>query len=309
MAVNTLAASTNHRSRAPFAGVYPPIATPFDEQGGISVEGLKHNLARWNQTDLTGLVVLGSNGEFPLIDDDERDVIIRTVREHAREGLRIIVGTGRESTRATIRTTQRAADLGADAAIVVHPSYYTGAMTDAVLYEYYRCVAAASPIPILLYNVPPYTGVNLSATLVARLAELDHVVGVKDTSANIVQIADIVRLTRDSFTTLAGSASFLLASLAVGAHGGILALANMAPEACIDLVRRFEAGDLAGAQGIQRRMLPVNAAITTRFGAGGLKTAMELRGYYGGIPRPPLLPVSAAVREEIRQILLTAGLL
>lgn len=292
-----------------FAGVYPPIATPFDESGEVSVSGLKHNVDRWSKTGLTGLVVLGSNGEFPFVDDDERDVVISTVIESAPANLKIVVGTGKESTRATIRATRRAAELGAHAAIVVNPSYYTGSMTEAVLYEHYRAVASESPIPVLLYNVPPYTGVNLSVSLVARLADHPNVVGLKDTSANIVQIAEIVRATPPDFATLAGSASFLLASLAVGATGGILAVANLAPDECLDLVEAFREGRMRDALKLQQRLLPVNAAVTTRFGAAGLKAAMELRGYHGGLPRRPLLPLSEEARAEVKRILKEADLL
>lgn len=292
-----------------FAGVYPPIATPFGEDGEVSVAGLKRNVEKWGKSRLTGLVVLGSNGEFPFIDDYERDVIISTVLETAPSHLKIVVGTSRESTRATIRTTRRAAELGAHAAIVVHPSYFKNGMTEPVLYEHYKAVAAESPIPVLAYNVPPNTGINMSAQLIARLAELPNLVGVKDTSANIVQIADIVRLTPPSFATLAGSASFLLASLAVGACGGILAVANLAPDECVALVEAFEAGKLDEARKMQQRLLPVNAAVTTRFGQAGLKVAMELRGYYGGDPRRPLLPASPEVRAEIARILTAAELI
>jgi 4-hydroxy-2-oxoglutarate aldolase len=292
-----------------FAGIYPPIATPFNEDGEISVAGLKANVARWNDSQLTGLIVLGSNGEFPYIDDDERDLIISTVVESAREGLRIIVGTGHESTRATIRATRRAADLGAHAAIVVHPSYYTGRMTDTVLYEHYRAVAEASPLPVLMYNVPGFTGVNMSAALVARLAQVPNLAGIKDTSGNIVQIADIVRQTPPTFTTLAGSASFLLASLAVGAQGGILALANLAPDECVQMAELFHAGRLEEARALQHRILPTNAAITSRYGAAGLKHAMALRGYYGGLPRPPLLPLTEAEKADVERILREAQLL
>jgi len=290
-------------------GIYPPIATPFAADGEVSVEGLKANLVRWAAADLAGLVVLGSNGEFPYLDDDERDVIVSTVMEAAPPRLRIIVGTGRESTRATIRTTRRAAELGAHAAIIVNPSYYTGRMTDAVLYEHYRAVAEDSPIPVMVYNAPGFTGVNLSAGLIARLAQHPNIVGLKDTSGNIVQIADIVRQTPPAFVTLAGSASFLLPSLAVGAKGGILALANLAPEECAAMYHHFQAGRLDEARAIQLRILPVNAAITTRYGAAGLKAAMEMRGYYGGLPRRPLLPLSAAERSEVEDILRAAGLL
>jgi 4-hydroxy-2-oxoglutarate aldolase len=294
---------------AAFAGIYPPIATPFHENEEIDLDALRHNVAKWGQTELSGLVVLGSNGEFPLVDDDERDAVISAVVETARPGLKVIVGTGRESTRATIRLTKRAAELGAHAAIVINPSYYKGALTEPVLYEHYRIVAGESPLPILVYNVPPYTGINLSAGLVARLAKLPNVAGVKDTSANLVQIADTVRLTPPTFATLAGSANFLLAALAVGARGGILAVANFAPELCLDLAAAFQAGKIELARSIQQKLMPVHAAVTTRFGAGGLKAAMEMRGYRGGFPRRPLPRLAAEQRDELAKILREAELI
>lgn len=296
-------------NRGSFAGVYPPIATPFDAAGELRLDWLRENVELWNRSQLTGLVVLGSNGEFPFLDDDEGDAIVAAVLERARPGLKIVVGTGRESTRATIRATRRAASLGGHAAIVVNPHYYTGQMTETVLETHYRAVADASPIPVLVYNVPPNTGVNLSAALVARLAAHPNIVGVKDTSANIVQIADIVRLAPADFVTLAGSASFLLASLAVGAKGGILAVANLAPDECVELARLFGAGEIADARRLHQRLLPVNAAVTTRFGAAGLKVAMELCGYRGGYPRLPLLPLGDDARAEVKRILQTAELI
>jgi 4-hydroxy-2-oxoglutarate aldolase len=271
--------------KAAFAGIYPPIATPFGDDGEVAVAGLKTNVEKWNRTGLDGLVVLGSNGEFPYLDDYERDKIVSTVMETAAPSLKIVVGTGRESTRATIRTTKRAAEFGAHAAIVVNPCYYTGQMTDAVLYEHYKTVADESPIPLFIYNVPGFTGVNLSVGLITRLAKHPNIAAVKDTSANIVQIADVVRQTPEDFVTLAGSASFLLASLAVGAKGGILAVANLAPEECVALYRAFREGNLAEARRLHQLLMPINAAVTTRFGAAGLKEAMARRGYYGGLPR------------------------
>jgi len=294
---------------AAFAGIYPPIATPFDQNEDIDFGALRHNVAKWGQTGLAGLVVLGSNGEFPLVDDDERDQVISTVVECARPGLKVIVGTGRESTRATIRMTKRAAELGADAAIVINPAYYKGALTESVLYEHYKAVAEESPLPLLVYNVPPYTGINLSAGLMARLAKLPNIAGVKDTSANLVQIADTVRLTPPSFATLAGSANFLLPALAVGAQGGILAVANFAPEICLELAAAFAAGRMDDAKALQHRLMPVHAAVTTRFGAGGLKAAMEMRGYKGGFPRRPLPRLAPEQREELEKILAEAGLI
>jgi 4-hydroxy-2-oxoglutarate aldolase len=294
---------------ASFAGIYPPIATPFDQEERVDLAALRHNVAKWGESALAGLVVLGSNGEFPLVDDDERDPIISAVVEAARPGLKVIVGTGRESTRATIRMTKRAAELGAHSAIVINPSYYKGALTEAVLYEHYRIVAEESPLPILVYNVPPYTGINLSAGLMARLANLPNIVGVKDTSANLVQISETVKLTPPTFATLAGSVNFLLPALAVGAQGGILAVANLAPDECMAIQTAFNAGNIDLARSIHQKLLPVHSAVTTRFGAGGLKAAMEMRGYRGGYPRRPLPRLTAEQRDELAKILREAGLI
>jgi len=243
------------------------------------------------------------------LEDSERDEIVAATVESARPGFKVIVGAGRESTRATIQTARRVAELGAQAVIVVNPSYYTGSMTDLVLETHYRAVADESAVPVLIYNVPGFTGVNLSAPLVARLAQHPNIVGVKDTSANIVQIAEIVRLVPPDFAVLAGSASFLLASLAVGAKGGVLAVANLAPDECVSLAEAFAARDLGEALRLQQLLLPINAAVTTRFGAAGLKAAMELRGYVGGLPRRPLLPIAEEHRAEIRRILEDSALI
>jgi 4-hydroxy-2-oxoglutarate aldolase len=290
-------------------GVFPPIATPF-ENGEISESKLAFNMERWNKTDLQGYVVLGSNGEFPYLDEDEKVNLIGLVRKHMAGDKVLIAGTGMESTRATIRMTKKAAEAGADAAIIVNPHYYTGRMTSEVLIRHYTEVADASPIPVMIYNVPGFTGVNIAPDTVAILAAHDNIIGMKDTSGNIVQLAQLVRLTAGKgFDVLAGSANHFLPALAVGAQGGILALANIAPDECVQIQRLFQEAKMEEARELHLRMLPVNQAITAQMGVPGLKAAMEMRGYFGGEPRQPLLPLSDSARETLRQILQEAGLL
>jgi 4-hydroxy-2-oxoglutarate aldolase len=290
-------------------GVFPPIATPF-ENGEISESKLAFNMERWNKTDLQGYVVLGSNGEFPYLDEDEKVNLIGLVRKHMAVDKVLIAGTGMESTRATIRMTKKAAEAGADAAIIVNPHYYTGRMTSEVLIRHYTEVADASPIPVMIYNVPGFTGVNIATDTVAILAAHDNIIGMKDTSGNIVQLAQLVRLTAGKgFDVLAGSANHFLPALAVGAQGGILALANIAPDECVQIQRLFQEAKMEEARELHLRMLPVNQAITAQMGVPGLKAAMEMRGYFGGEPRQPLLPLSDSARETLRQILQEAGLL
>lgn len=298
-----------HEPTISLKGIMPPIPTPFDAAGEVNHGALVDNLERWNEYDLRGYVVLGSNGEGVLLDEKEKLRVWGTARRAIPEDKLLIAGTGAESTRQTIAITQRAADEGADAALVVTPHYYGPKMTADSLVQHYTRVADASPIPVLIYNVPKFTNVNIEAAAVARAAQHPNIVGMKDTSGNITQLADTVRMAGPGFQVLAGAAGFLLAGLAVGAAGGILALANIAPQAGLEIARLFEAGALDEAADLQRRMIPVNNAVTGRFGIAGLKAAMDMLGYYGGPVRSPLLDVTENERQVLRQILREGGIL
>ncbi|MGI6358258.1 MAG: dihydrodipicolinate synthase family protein [Bacillota bacterium] len=291
-----------------FTGIYAPIATPF-LNGEIDYEALKFNLDRYSATGLAGLVVLGSNGEFALLDMDEKMQLVEFVRQHTSSSKRIIAGTGCESTKDTIRLTRHAASVGADAALIVTPHYYKGNMTDTALEQYYTEVADASPIPVMLYNMPRNTGLNMSSALIARLAKHENIVGVKDSGGNIVQISEVIAGTDDDFSVFAGSGSFLYATLALGGVGGTLAVANILPDLCVQLYEAVLAGKHAEARKLQHQLLAPNAAVTARFGIPGLKQAMDFLGYKGGTPRRPLLPVSEQVAAEIKQILQNVGAL
>ena len=290
-------------------GIMPPIPTPFDAAGDVHYGALVENLERWNQYDLRGYVVLGSNGEGVYLDGMERVRVWETARRAIPADRLLVAGTGAESTRQTIAITQKAADAGADAALVVTPHYYGPKMTADSLVQHYTLVADASPIPILIYNVPKFTGVNMDAAAVARAAEHPNIIGIKDTSGNITQLAETVRMVSPGFQVLAGSANFLLAGLAVGAVGGILALANIAPEMGQQLTRLFEAGARDEAAELQRGMIPLNNAVTSRFGIAGLKAALDMLGYYGGPVRSPLLGLTENERQTLRQILQEGGIL
>lgn len=284
-------------------GIMPPIPTPFDAAGDVHHGALVENLERWNQYDLRGYVVLGSNGEGVYLDEAEKVQVWETARRAIPADKLLVAGTGAESTRQTIAITLRAADAGADAALVVTPHYYGPKMTPDSLVQHYVKVADASPIPILIYNVPKFTNVNMDVAAVARAAEHPNIAGIKDTSGNITQLADTVRVVGPDFQVLAGSASFLLAGLTVGAVGGILALANIAPQKGLEITRLFEAGARDEAAELQRRMIPVNNAVTARFGIAGLKAALDMLGYYGGPVRSPLLGLTEGERQTLREIL------
>lgn len=291
------------------SGVIPPIPTPFDEAGNVHFEALTNNLRRWNQYDLTGYVVLGSNGEGVYLDEEEKVRVWEAARQVIPPGKLLIAGTGCEATRQTIALTRRAAAAGADAALAVTPHYYGPKMTPDSLVQHYTALADASPIPVLIYNVPKFTGVNMDAAAVARASQHPNIVGVKDTSGNITQLADTVRQAASGFQVLAGSAGFFFAGLAVGAVGGILALANIAPDRMLDLYGLFREGRWEEAAELQRRMIPVNGAITARFGIAGLKAAMDMLGYFGGPVRSPLMQTTEVERQALREILIEGGIL
>lgn len=290
-------------------GVMPPIPTPFDSQGNVALEQLVANVERWNRYELSGYVVLGSNGEAGFVDVEERVQVWQAARQAIPERKLLIAGAGRESTRETISLSCRAAEAGANAVLLVTPHYYGDKMSPDALFRHYWSVADEVPVPVLLYTVPKFTHVDLDAQTVARLAEHPNIIGMKDTSGNLAKMADTIRLAPPEFQVLAGSAGFFLPGLSVGAVGGILALANISPVKCLGLFHLFQAGRLEEAAAIQRWMIPVNAAVTARYGIAGLKAAMEMLGFYGGPIRSPLTDLNADERVALRELLTESGLL
>jgi 4-hydroxy-2-oxoglutarate aldolase len=289
-------------------GVYPPVLTPF-RGGEVAHDRLAANLVRLNAHPLAGYVVLGSTGEFPLLTEGEKERVIATAREHTPAARRLVAGTGGESTDACIRLTKRATQLGANAAIVITPSYFKSLMKPAALIRHYRAIADVSPVPIVLYNFPANTGINLEPDTVARLAEHPNIHGIKDSSGNVPQAAETVRLTPKTFQVFVGSPIAFLPALVVGAAGGILAVANVAPAECCEVWRLAQLGQWAEARDVALRLGPLATGISGRYGIGGLKAALDLVGGYGGPPRAPLPMPDADGVADIREILATVGLL
>ena len=290
-------------------GVFTPIVTSFDEHGQVAHHKLEFNLGKWNQTGLSGYIVLGSNGENVFLNEQEKVDVLRTARQAIPKEKLMVAGTACESTVNTIALTEKAAEIGADAAIIINPSYYKSQMTARVLANHYRLIADASPIPIIIYNLPPATGIDLSADLLVELSQHPNIIGVKDTSGNMPKMGETIRRANPSFQVLAGSANFFYPSLSIGVTGGILALANVAPDESVELFSLFNVGEIEKGRDLHLRLLPVNLAITSRFGIGGLKAALDMVGFYGGLPRLPLLPLDDEGRQEMQSILKTAGLL
>lgn len=299
------------------SGIFPPIPTPFvntlddadaAEKGNhedIDWERLQSNLAKWSSYPLKGFVVQGSNGEVAYLTDEERVAMVQAVRDAVprESGKIIIAGAGCESTRATISMCSRMSSAGADALLVVTPSYYKGGMSVAALAKHFKQVADNSPKPVILYSVPGNTGIDLSPEVIIKLCSHPNVIGVKDSGGDISKTAFVLGKTKairgDEFQFLAGSASFLLPTLQLGGVGGIAALANVLPEEVCHLHSLFLSGDLSSAASLQRRLVEPNDAVTKRFGVAGLKAALDWFGFAGGRPRAPLLPIT---KEQFSQL-------
>lgn len=289
------------RKKMKLHGVIPPITTPF-QKGVIAIGRLKENFMKWNQTGLSGYLVLGSNGEAVYLNEKEKVKVMEASREAIPASKVMIVGTGAESTQETIRFNKLAEKAGADYSLVVTPSYFKSSMRPQILYDHFIAVAESSRIPILLYNVPQFTGINMDPDLVAKLSSHPNIVGIKDSSGNIGQLNDIIHLSKKGFFVFVGSAPVFFPALCVGAVGGILAVANVVPEECVRIQKLFQQGKLDDARAWQNRLTPLAKAVTVKHGIGGLKTAMDHAGYFGGDPRLPLKKPGKEAEEELKRL-------
>jgi 4-hydroxy-2-oxoglutarate aldolase len=288
-------------------GIFPPLPTPF-ENSHTAPRRLQENIEKLAGTGLAGYLVLGSNGEAPYLSEAEKIEIIRAARAAIPKDKIMLVGTGLESTAMTTVFTMRAAELGADGALVLPPFFYHEQMTAEALRRHFETVADASPIPILLYNVPKFTHLNIPVEVIIRLARHENIIGIKDSSGNLGQLAALQEHASPTFRVMFGTDGVLLGGLVHGLEGGILALANVAPRECVDMLAAVEREDLLEARTLMQRIAPVGRAATARFGVPGLKAMLDLLGFYGGDPRPPLLPVTPEVRAELKKMLEVAGL-
>ena len=286
-----------------FSGVFTALTTPYAHDGSVSLPDLKHNVHRYNQTDLAGYVALGSTGESVLLTRAEMDGILITVKEAAAKGKMLLAGAGAESTAETIERAKRAAELGYDAALVKTPYYYNPAYKPEVLIAHYRRVADESPIPVMLYSIPQFTGIVLTAAEVAALSEHPNIIGVKDSSGNVQGVGEIIGAVPPAFQVLVGSAASVYPSLAIGARGAILALACALPEKCVALFELVRQGRHENARELQSVLARASKLIVSELGIAGVKYAMDHRGYRGGIPRLPLQPLTDEEKRRISDFL------
>ncbi|MDT4898065.1 MAG: 4-hydroxy-2-oxoglutarate aldolase [Acidobacteriota bacterium] len=289
-------------------GVLLPFPTPFDEQGRIGTPALRASIERWNGTGITGHVALGSTGERVHLEERECFEVIEIARASVPEQMAFVVGAGQQGTRATVDEVRRIAQAGADAVLVITPHFYRAEMTQDAFVNHYRAVADASPVPLLLYNASPFTNISLAPETIARLSEHENIIGVKDSSGDVLNLAETVRLVPDDFAVLTGSGSALYPALCVGARGAILAVGCIAPHLAVAIYEAFLAGEHEQAREMQQRLTRLTRGITGRYGISGLKAALDMLGYAGGRVRAPLPCVNDEARREIAKVLKESGL-
>jgi len=283
-------------------GIFPPITTPFDHAGNIYAAKLQHNIEKWNRTTLAGYVVIGSTGESVLLTAEEKVELWEMVARHAAPEKLLIAGTGVESVRETVSLTNRAADLGYKAALVKTPHYYKNLLARADAQTlYYRAVADQARIPVIIYNFPQATALDIPASAVVELSHHPNIIGIKESSGNMEKVMQMMRESRPGFQVTVGSAPTLWPSLLMGATGAILAFANAAPYAAIAIWEAYRMREEEAGRDWQNRIARAALLVTTKYGIPGLKHAMDLNGYYGGPPRLPLSVPTAEAKREIEE--------
>lgn len=290
-------------SKPALKGVYPPVITPFKANGDVDLAAFEDNLKKWNHYDLAGYLVLGSNGETAYLSEEEKLQLVEAAVRHKKPGQHVMVGSGMESLRETLSLTNKAAGLGADFALVLTPSYYGGAMTEEALIQYFTALADQSEIPVLIYNVPKFTHLNVTPGVVRTLSRHPNIIGMKDSTGDIPQMATWLRIVPEDFNLIVGTASAWYPALALGVRTGILALANCNPGECIAVQEAFDRGDFKASLATYQRVFPVNSAVTGTYGIAGLKYACDRLGFTGGHVRSPLLPLKEEAVKALDAIL------
>ena len=283
-------------------GIFAPVTTPFDHAGNIYAAKVQHNIEKWNRTTLAGYVTTGSTGESVMLSGAEKLEFWEMVAQHAAPEKLLIAGTGVESVRETVCLTNRAAELGYKAALVKTPHYYKNMLNRAdAQMLYYRAVADQARIPVIIYNIPQATGLDIPATAVAELSEHPNIMGIKESSGSMEKVMQMIRETRHGFQVAVGNAPTLWPALLMGATAGILAFANAAPYAAIAIWEAYRTREEDAGRDWQNRIARAAMLTTTRYGVPGLKHAMDLNGYYGGPPRLPLTIPTAEAKREIEE--------
>jgi 4-hydroxy-2-oxoglutarate aldolase len=299
--------SKTRLSAKELSGLLLPITTPFRDDGAVDFAGLRSNIRRWDDTGISGYVVLGSTGERVHLEESEYAQVIATAREEVSSEHVFLAGAGQQSTRGTIKEIIRvAAAVPVDAVLVITPHFYRPSITQKALVDHYQEIADDSPVPVILYSMPALTGITIEPETAGRLSEHENIIGIKDSSADDAGLQETVKLVSKDFAVLTGNGTVLHQAMSAGAWGGILAVGCVAPALCIAIVQAVKSGETELAARLQSALTPLAQAVTTRFGIGGLKAALEIRGYVGGAVRAPLRAPDQEAREEIARLLFEA---
>jgi 4-hydroxy-2-oxoglutarate aldolase len=284
-------------------GLLLPITTPFTTDEAVDLAGLTANIKKWTEAGVNGFVLLGSTGERVNLDESEYVQVIEALRAAVPQTLTFIVGAGQQSTRGTTKEIERAATAGAEAVLVITPSFYKSAITQDALVKHYRALADASPVPVILYSMPDLTGIRIEPETAASLNEHPNIIGMKDSSNDIEKFGETVNLVGQDFAMMIGNGTVFSEALQSGARGGILAVGCAVPDLCLEIYRAVQSDDVARAAALQEKLTPLARAVTKTYGVGGLKTAMEMAGYVGGTVRAPLRLPNEDARAEIKSLL------
>ncbi|MDX1674363.1 MAG: dihydrodipicolinate synthase family protein [Longimicrobiales bacterium] len=292
------------------SGLFVPVTTPFDPvTGDVAPVSFRENLRRWLETPINGYVIFGSTGEGALLEDDEKVRLAAYARDVIPHMRPLVAGAGAESTRAVKRLCQQFGDAGADAVLVHPPSYFGVSLSPGDLRDHFLAVADASPVPVLVYHMPKFTHVTLDAGLMGELARHENIAGIKDSSGDLKRFAEYTEACGDRCRLFMGNGALLYAALELGGAGGIVALGLLAAKPYGELLEHYRAGRLPKAGQIQQRLAPAQKQIVARYGARGVKAGLELQGWHGGPPRPPLSPLSEKERAGVERVMNDAGLL
>ncbi|HKV34361.1 MAG TPA: dihydrodipicolinate synthase family protein [Pyrinomonadaceae bacterium] len=297
--------TTEGRSKATggLTSILLPTTTPFTETEDLDLDALSGNIRKWRRAGISGFVLLGSTGERVHLEESEYLRTLETARAEIPSDGAFIAGVGQHSTRGTIAEIKKAVQCGADSVLVLTPHYYRSAITQNALVNHYTAVADASPVPVLLYSMPALTGIKIEPETIARLSEHQNIIGVKDSSNDVAGFAQTVKLCPPEFAVLTGNGTVLLDALHAGATGAFLAVGCVVPEICLEIFNAFHRDDQQRASSLQTKLTPLATAVTTKYGIGGLKAALDLAGYHGGSVRAPLRPPDESARAEIAELL------
>ena len=290
-------------------GLFIPLVTPFDKvSGDIAVVDFRNNLRKWLQTPINGYVLFGSNGEGALLSDDEKLRLTAFAREIIPPSYPLVVGISADATRAVVAECFRLSEQGAEYALVSPPAYFGSKLNAGAIADHYKRIADESPIPIIVYHIPQNTHVTIEAPLMAEIVRHPNIVGLKDSSGDVKRFAEYSNNCDKRCRLFVGNGSMLYTALELGAVGGIVSIGQFAPEPTAELIEAFLAGDRARAGKLQERLVPVHKEIVGAHGAIGTKLALDMVGYVGGAPRPPLKPLTEKERKRVAQVLHEAGL-